>query len=201
MLNFLFLHPLIHTQMLTIYLIRHGETIENCSGILQGCTPGRLNKKGEEQIKALSDRLGGLKFDAFVSSDLKRALDSAAIINKKFNLPIDLCPLLRERDWGSLTGMSYTEAKKLDVFPNDVETQEHGCARAVEFLNTMIIKYDGKTILAMGHGFINRCVLSAVYGIPKSEVQRMDNGECRIFSYENTIELNNSTETDEVSAN
>ena len=88
MLNFLFLHPLIHTQMLTIYLIRHGETIENCSGILQGCTPGHLNKKGEEQIKALSDRLGGLKFDAFVSSDLKRALDSAAIINKKFNLPI-----------------------------------------------------------------------------------------------------------------
>ena len=29
----------------------------------------------------------------------------------------------------------------------------------------------------------------------------MDNGECRIFSYENTIELSYSTETDEVSAN
>ena len=103
--------------MLTIYLIRHGETIENCSGILQGCTPGHLNKKGEEQIKALSDRLEDLKFDAFVSSDLKRALDSAAIINKKFNLPIDLCPLLRERDWGSLTGMSYHGSKEIRCIP------------------------------------------------------------------------------------
>lgn len=188
--------------MLTIYLMRHGETEENSRGILQGCTPGHLNEKGCQQIRELRDSLSGLKFDAFVSSDLKRALDSAAIVNEAFGLPIEKCALLRERNWGSLTGMSCLEARKLKTFPPDVETPEQGLKRAVEFLNDMLKEHDGKKILAMGHGFINRCIFSAVYGIPRREVPRYGNGECRVFSYGKPVELRClGDEPDEASAN
>ena len=32
--------------MTTLYLVRHGETVDNAAQIMQGQTPGRLKEKG-----------------------------------------------------------------------------------------------------------------------------------------------------------
>lgn len=188
--------------MLTIYLARHGETVENRAGILQGCTHGHLNEAGKEQVERLRRELEGLQFEAIVSSDLKRAMDSALILNKYFNLPVEECVLLRERDWGTLTGVLCEEAKKLERFPDSVETLEQGMNRAVEFINAMFEKYDGKKILAVGHGFINRCILAAAGGVARNEIPRIANAECRIIRIENRIPyLFREEGKDEASAN
>lgn len=33
----------------TIFLVRHGETVDNARQIMQGQTPGELNEQGREQ--------------------------------------------------------------------------------------------------------------------------------------------------------
>ena len=90
--------------MTVLYLVRHGETVDNANQIMQGQTQGELNEKGIAQAREVAEKLLGEHFDAFVSSDLKRSFDTAAIIARPHHLPVVTTPLLRERDWGSFTG-------------------------------------------------------------------------------------------------
>ena len=68
--------------MMIIYIVRHGQTEENLQRILQGHMPGTLTEKGKEQVRKTAELLAkeGVKFTKLVSSDLKRAMDSAHII-------------------------------------------------------------------------------------------------------------------------
>jgi probable phosphoglycerate mutase len=81
-----------------LYLVRHGETIDNVHQIMQGQTQGALTDNGIRQAEQLSEELKGEHIDAFVSSDLKRAVDTCRILAKPHHQSIDSTPLLRERD-------------------------------------------------------------------------------------------------------
>ena len=59
----------------TLYLVRHGETVDNANNIMQGQTQGQLNDTGMEQARQLCQRLVNVHIDAVVSSDLKRATE------------------------------------------------------------------------------------------------------------------------------
>ena len=48
----------------TLYLLCHGETIENANGIFQGQTPGHLSEKGKKQAAAMRSKVARLHFDA-----------------------------------------------------------------------------------------------------------------------------------------
>ena len=123
--------------MMTIYIVRHGQTEENLQRILQGHMPGTLTEKGKEQVRKAAELLSkeGIKFTRLISSDLKRAMDSAQIISDKLNLPIIPMEILRERDWGKFTGMSIAEATdKYRVegkwlFPEGTTETEEGYGR------------------------------------------------------------------------
>ena len=67
--------------MTTLYLVRHGETVENAAHILQGHMPGHLTPLGIQQAEALRDELNAIKFNTLVCSDLKRCIDTAHILN------------------------------------------------------------------------------------------------------------------------
>lgn len=189
--------------MLTIYLVRHGETQENRNNILQGQTPGHLTDLGREQARLLGEKLKGKNFDAIISSPLLRAVETTRIIVGTENADrIETCPLLMERDWGSLTLHTYAEARKLDHFPADVETLEAGMERAKDFVNLMFKNYDGKTILCVGHGFIDRCILSIIFNTDKNNVPRMDNAECRVVEIKEPVKRQTICNSpDEASAN
>ena len=90
---------------MTIYIVRHGQTEEYIQRILQGHMPGTLTDKGKEQVRNAAELLSkeGVKFTRIVSSDLKRAMDSARIISERLELPITPMEILRERDWGKFT--------------------------------------------------------------------------------------------------
>ena len=92
------------TMETVVYLVRHGETVDNALQIMQGQTHGCLNEKGREQARIVAERLAGEAFDAVVASDLQRAIQTAEIIAAPHGLPVVTTPLLRERDWGGFTG-------------------------------------------------------------------------------------------------
>ena len=166
--------------MTILYLTRHGETVDNASRLMQGQTQGQLNATGIGQAERLRDQLADEHFDAFVASDLKRAVDTASIVAAPHGLPVVTTPLLRERDWGSFTGR-YIPDLKDEVWPDDIEPLAALQERARQFLDFMRTEYEGKRVLAVGHGIVNKAIQAVFYGKPMSEVERMTNCEVRIL--------------------
>lgn len=167
--------------MTTIFLVRHGETVDNAAQIMQGQTQGELNEQGRSQARQVAERLSAEPVDAVVASDLHRAVETAEIIAAPHGLPVMTTPLLRERDWGSFTGR-YIPDLKGEVWPDDIESEEALLLRARTFLLYLTTTYPDKRVVAVGHGIINKAVLAVYAQCPMREVQRMMNCEVRILS-------------------
>ena len=167
-------------QTTRLYLVRHGETEDNVNQILQGQTPGKLNEQGCRQARELAEKMEGEHIDVFVSSDLRRALQTCEIIAEPHGKPVVTTPLLRERDWGSFTGLFIPDLKD-KVWPDDIETTGQMTERARRFLNWIKKEYPGKTVLAVGHGIINKAVQSVHLGKPINEIPKMMNADVRII--------------------
>ncbi|MBR1547587.1 MAG: histidine phosphatase family protein [Prevotella sp.] len=162
----------------TIFLVRHGETVDNARQIMQGHAQGELNERGKEQARMAAQRLAAEQVDAVVASDLHRAVQTAEIIASEHGLEVTTTPLLRERDWGSFTGR-YIPDLRGEVWPDDIETEEALMARARSFLLYITATYPGKRVVAVGHGIINKAILAILAQCPMREVQRMMNAEVR----------------------
>ena len=167
--------------MTKLYLVRHGETVDNVNQILQGQTPGMLNDKGREQAREVALRMKDAKIDAFVSSDLYRSIETCEIIAEPHGMQVRTTPLLRERDWGAFTGRFIPDLKGL-VWPDDVESEETMMMRAVDFLEYITATYPDQRVVAVGHGIINKAILAVYAHCPMREVQRVMNAEVRMLS-------------------
>lgn len=164
-----------------LFLVRHGETVDNARQIMQGQTQGCLNEKGREQARVVAERLAAESIDAIVASDLQRAIQTAEIIAEPHGLPVVTTPLLRERDWGGFTGRFIPDLKG-EVWPDDIESEEALLARARTFLIYITATYPGKRVVAVGHGIFNKAILAVYAQCPMREVQRMMNAEVRILT-------------------
>ena len=166
--------------MTTLYLVRHGETVDNANQIMQGQTQGELNENGVQQARAFSEQWKNKEIDIILASDLKRSIDTARIIAEPHQLEVLTTPLLRERDWGSFTGRFIPDLKG-EVWPDDIETLENLLSRAGEFIAYVKQTFPEKKVLAVGHGIINKAIQSYYYQKPMNEIQRMQNAEVRIL--------------------
>ena len=161
-----------------LYLVRHGETVDNARQLMQGQTQGELNENGVLQAKALSEQWRNRVIDAVISSDLKRAVDTAAVIAAPHGLEVVTTSLLRERDWGDFTGR-YIPDLKNEPWPENVESLESLLSRAGEFITYVRQTFPGKKVLAVGHGIINKAIQAVLYNKSMSEILKMSNAEVR----------------------
>lgn len=166
--------------MTKLYLIRHGETEDNVNQIMQGQTQGKLTAEGVRQAERLRDELRSEHIDAFVSSDLKRAVDTCRIIAAPHNAGVVTSVLLRERDWGDFTGRFIPELKD-EPWPENVESLERLMARGRNFLTWVRVTWPGQTVVAVGHGIINKAIQSVYFNRPMKDIRRMANGEMRVL--------------------
>ncbi|MDY4891521.1 MAG: histidine phosphatase family protein [Prevotella sp.] len=164
--------------MTVLYLARHGETVDNANQILQGRTQGMLNEKGQEQAENLAKSLDGIQIDAVIASDLKRAVDTAEVIAKRRSLPLITTPLLRERDWGSFTGRFIPDLKDVQ-WPDDVESMDAMMERARLFMDWLRRDYSQQTVVAVGHGIINKVIQAVYHNTRTNKIPRMTNAEVR----------------------
>ena len=174
-----------------IYIVRHGETEENLQRILQGHMPGTLTEQGKEQVQRAAEQLSkeGVKFTRIVSSDLKRAMDSAQIIADTLNLPIIPMEILRERDWGKFTGMPIAEAMdkyRVDgkwQFPEGTTESEEGIyERANKALVELQKQFADETIIVVTHGQFARNLIVAHFECNYHEVATFVNAEIRMLN-------------------
>lgn len=164
--------------MTRLLLVRHGETVDNVNQIMQGQTQGELTQKGVLQAEELAQQMRDEQIDVFVSSDLKRSIDTCRIIAQSHGLPVVQTPLLRERDWGVFTGRFIPDLKD-ETWPDDIESITDLRTRAKAFLDFISEQYPGKTVLAVGHGIINKAIQAVHLGKEMREIPRMTNAEVR----------------------
>jgi probable phosphoglycerate mutase len=91
-----------------IYLIRHGETPGNAARVVQTEeTP--LSPRGVAQAEQLARRLSDAGIALILSSDLPRAAMTAEPLRAATAAPLELEPLLQERNLGNVRGRAYAD--------------------------------------------------------------------------------------------
>jgi probable phosphoglycerate mutase len=98
--------------MMSFLLVRHGETLWNRAGRLQGWQDSPLSDAGRAQADALAARLALERIDLLVASDLGRARETAAPIATRLGLDMELDAGLRERCYGDLEGLTWPEIER-----------------------------------------------------------------------------------------
>ncbi|MCU1616814.1 MAG: Phosphoglycerate mutase [Frankiales bacterium] len=93
------------TRPLTLLLVRHGQSEWNAAGRMQGQTAHvPLTDLGHEQAAAAARELGRLRPGALISSDLRRALQTAEHCARTTGLGLSTTAALREQGYGVLEG-------------------------------------------------------------------------------------------------
>jgi len=156
----------------TFYFVRHGESEGNAARIFTGQTDSPLTARGRQQAAVVAQELANVRFDRIVSSDLSRTRDTAAAIAKHHGIAVEVVPELREIDVGDRTGKTFDETKGLPSWNDDGfvawpggETLEQVLARTLGAVDRLTRESPGKTILIVGHGGVNRILLSHFLGI------------------------------------
>ena len=98
--------------MTTFLLLRHGETLWNREGRLQGWQDSPLSAAGRAQAAALAGRLAGERVDAIFASDLGRTRATAVPVAARLGLALALDAGLRERCYGEFEGMTWAEIER-----------------------------------------------------------------------------------------
>lgn len=145
-----------------IYLVRHGQTLQNRAGLLQGRSDFPLNEQGEAQARRVGAyfRERGVSFDAVYSSPLCRARQTAALIAGE-QIPVRVDERLIEMDYGPYEGMDLHEpAPEVLAFfmdcvnvpaPAGMEPLPDVTARLGAFLEELRPEAEGRNILISTH--------------------------------------------------
>ena len=91
-------------------MLRHGRTVENAAGRIQGQSDTHLDYLGHSQAMVIAPVVAAARPAAIVTSDLSRAVDTAAPLAALLGLTPTTDPRLRELDLGTWQGLTQAEA-------------------------------------------------------------------------------------------
>ncbi|MBR4931441.1 MAG: histidine phosphatase family protein [Alphaproteobacteria bacterium] len=154
-----------------LYFLRHGETDWNLSGKLQGWTDISLNSTGREQAFLSAEKLSALSIECILTSSLKRATQTADIINSFLGVPIIEDSALKELSYGICEGMSkkfismqyapllhdmYDEnnPERFNLSLPNGESWNQAETRVLTFLKHVLADSKEENILIVSHGRI-----------------------------------------------
>ena len=191
--------------MTRLLLVRHGESEWNAAGRWQGQADPPLSDRGRAQAVSAAASIGSV--DAVVTSDLERAAHTGTIIAR--NLGVDHVatePGLRERDAGSLSGLTRLEIYEQfpgllpddpagftpgpdgdPVWPPDWESDDDLWARVeVALLAIGQLDPDGD-VLVVTHGGVMYCVEKRLGSPGRGRLANLDS--CEVDLVDGKFEL------------
>ncbi|HEM3495447.1 histidine phosphatase family protein [Streptococcus suis] len=145
----------------TIYLMRHGETLFNTQGRVQGVCDSPLTENGRAQAQAAKNYFAeqGVQFGAVYSSTQERATDTAKIVSGQEN--VQQLKGLKEMDFGIFEAQPEMLLPKFRPGANSFEDLlvpfggEDICTvgqRVAQTVEETASGQDEKTVLAVSHG-------------------------------------------------
>jgi len=149
--------------------------------------PGvHLNEEGYRQARATGKALKArYTIDAVVSSPLERATETARLIADPQGVQVDLDEGLNELDWGAWVNKSFSELSQCDEWREfnqlrslkrapEGESLMEVQARAWKSLERIRAWDQGRTIAAITHGDVIRCLLLLLLGMPLDHILRLE---------------------------
>jgi len=174
-----------------IYFVRHGRTDDNereAKGEVFKTSDLGLNELGREQAGELAEKLKEVKLDAVVTSPLKRARETAEIINKYHGAPMEEEEGLAERK-----GVAADMVLWHELFDFDKNLQVEGGENLRDFFERVYAaieriraKYEGKDILVTSSGGVNhvfRAYFNNLEWKGNMRVDRMRNCDVREYDF------------------
>ncbi|MGO4495758.1 histidine phosphatase family protein [Paenibacillus sp. 2RAB27] len=160
-------------KTLTLYFVRHGETLFNKQKRMQGFSDSPLTEEGIEVAENLGRGMKDIPFTAAYSSTSERALDTADLILKGRNIPLKTDKRLKEMYFGNWEGEYTSDLLKQhpDMYTNQNifksvggETQAELLARTKEAVNQIVEenKLTGGNVLVVSHGLT---ILTYILGL------------------------------------
>jgi broad specificity phosphatase PhoE len=173
--------------MTIFHLLRHGEhTVQG--KICTGRAPGvALSAKGRGEAEAAAERLADAGIAAIYASPLERAQETAGIVAKRLDLPVETTPDLNELDFGEWTGLTFDEVRKdarwpiwathrsLSCIPGG-ETMRQVQRRVVEVLVELRERHPDDQVVLVSHGDVIRTALVFALGMPLDFYARIEVG-------------------------
>lgn len=165
-----------------IYLMRHGQDDERYIG---GWSEVNLTEKGKEEV-ILAGRWikNNLRIKKIMTSDVRRAVETAKIISSILNIPYEMDVNLREQNKGLLNGMEQSLAKEkyadllenvtVDTVYPQGESLRNLYERVKKYLNIIKNGEDG-TLIITHRGFINM-----IYFLLNNQDVDMDKKQFRV---------------------
>ena len=186
--------------MVKFIILRHGFSVFNRENKFTGQCDVELDGAGYEQARDTADYvLKNYKIDAIYSSDLKRAIETAAPIANALKLPIHKSKDLRELDVGEWGGLTFSEVKErypkeFAHYRTEVGTARCGggecyaelSERADKVMRKIAYENDGKTVLVSTHGGVVSCLLCKSFNVPlteKKNLPRVPNASITVAEY------------------
>jgi len=163
-----------------VVLVRHGQTAWNAQGRAQGHTDIGLNDVGRRQSEAMAPVVAAFEPSLLVSSDLARARETAAFLEKQTGLTAEQDPRWREYDLGERTGLTLPEFGELmgvefdgwwDVHAHlevpGAESPDELAARVRPAFEQVLDRLaEGETAVVVTHGASLRVALAGILGWP-----------------------------------
>lgn len=156
-----------------LIFMRHGITDLNLKNVYFGYLDPPLNDTGIEQIKSSKKLFLNKKIDIIYSSDLKRCIESANIINELYNIKISEKKNLRELNFGIFEGKSFNDINleypdEAEMFVKNWQNYKIPKGESInEFIKRVSSeiekikhKHNGKNILIVTHSGVIQAALS-----------------------------------------
>lgn len=164
-------------------LIRHGETEWNRQDRFRGRSDIPLNENGLAQAEKIAARFANVKIDAVYSSPLPRAIQTAAPLAAKHNIPLEQTADLLDIDYGAWEGMAREDilSKFHDLYTQWVKTPgkvkfpggesvRQVRLRVEKLLSDLCDDHLGETLALVSHRVTCHIALCAALGLPNDAI-------------------------------
>lgn len=163
--------------MVRYHMIRHAVTPWNLKKKLQGSTDIKLGTQGEKQAYCWAAILKHECYDIIISSPLKRARQTAAIVSEICGADVKIEPDIREQNFGRWEGLTlsrlrkqqpeqirYQESLGWDFHPPEGESRKSVLKRGVTALSKTAEDFPGKNILLVTHNSVIKALIYHLAG-------------------------------------
>ena len=163
--NPLIVEPQLQRGETLILTVRHGLTELNREKRVGGQIDVPLLPEGREQAQVAHQAFDGTAFDAVISSPLKRAVETAAIVTGVPSSEIQVEPLCTERSFGQMEGLSRADVEQhfpqivylqigpigYSLNPPGGESFDDLRRRAQRFWEWLLSNHAGKRVVVSSH--------------------------------------------------
>ncbi|CAJ1581636.1 glucosyl-3-phosphoglycerate phosphatase [[Mycobacterium] wendilense] len=168
-----------------LVMLRHGQTEYNAGSRMQGQLDTDLSELGRAQAVAAAEVLAKRQPLVIVSSDLRRAYDTAVTLGEQAGVPVEVDKRLRETHLGDWQGLTHTEVDAIApgarvAWREDARWAPHGGESRVDVADRSVplvaelvgsqqdwgADESDRPVVLVAHGGLIAALTAALLGIP-----------------------------------